>query len=70
MKQFKILKKLVKSIIVNPIVVFEEEKIRRNFTVKKILSSFIYYPCIFITLIGLIRLFISTFIKNVIHGSN
>jgi len=52
MKQFKILKKLVKSIIVNPIVVFEKAKIEKRLNTKKILSSFIYYPCIFFIIIA------------------
>lgn len=54
MKQFKILKKVVRSIVVNPIVVYEKAKIKRRLSIKKILSSFIYYPCIlFITITGI-----------------
>ena len=53
--QFEILKKVVRSIIVNPIVVFEKDKIERNFAIKKVLSSFIYYPCVFfITIAGVL----------------
>ncbi|MHA1660811.1 MAG: CFI-box-CTERM domain-containing protein [Promethearchaeota archaeon] len=55
MKQFEILKKVVRAIIVNPIVVYEKAKIKRNFNLKKILLSFIYYPCIFfITIAGIL----------------
>jgi hypothetical protein len=54
MKQFKILKKVVRTIIVNPIVVYEKSKIKKRLTIKKILSSFIYYPCVFfITIAGI-----------------
>jgi hypothetical protein len=52
MKQFEILKKVVRSIIVNPIIIYEKAKIKKRLTLKKILSSFIYYPCIFIITIA------------------